>query len=826
MAKVNLKHSGAVIDQQIDRVKDGSVVVENTLSALDLESKKPVDSEGIASAIEAASNSLKARGYIYMGVATPATTPDVSGGKVFYLAAQAGEYANFGYTLPTDALTSLEWNGERWFAVRIADLVTAEEVEQIILDNTASEVTADGVTPVSGQAVSNALAHKVSVDKSLFENNMTSEAERFETSGFVITSGSYGAANAKYKLPSDVFNCTAGICHIAFEFKINEDVNVDGGDKTFFSVVSKFHNIDFALRTGATQVFEGSELKAGSSVVARSGIPLFTSCFGVNSSWTVSGGDYLRWWMSPRSLQFDDNNKSSNYKPLCGKDLFSIQIVAVDAEGVEIEDTLSTTAQDAYSQWIDAYIEVTDSGINIVNESLSLSKIYSFTTYTSFNALLTSIYNDLHDKVFGNCKIKVRELNASYYSRRGKSVSDITKCKIYLGTTHPNNSGGQFYDGFPCYISYAIDEEWHTFELLMDKFNDRMMYAVDGQYIGSSQGTNLLISNIRYPFRNAELQFGGDLNCTIRNVLVESNNYSRASFSDMSDGTVHYITSKYNPHIINFFIHDLYPTIDRGEAQLNTSYFKYVKNGGYIPDRFEGAQGYRGDDAITSDRVNLAFPAFSVSQVLAKLEERGYMRIKKEQVRDILNGVVLNPTHKYYIIDSDDHATYIYDQSELRSIFTRSGVDFALELGFYVDGEIPTEIAGYDAASFVQTVCKDTDEHRRELQSRIHSLMASGWAMHIHGSKEGYVFQGKTYNEMLAEVRAALNICKHYGWATNTWCFAGNYYTPNSIKLIEAEGLMFGTTTETQPIAKCRSMFALPRKQIETILKNNMKYIL
>lgn len=145
----------------------GSVVVDNTLSALDLESKKPVDSQGIASAIEAVSNSLKARGYIYMGVATPTTTPDVSGGKVFYLAAQAGEYTNFGYTLPTDALTSLEWDGERWFAVRIADLVTHAEVEQAILDNTASEVTADGTKPVSGEAVSRFVDGKIGKEVSI-----------------------------------------------------------------------------------------------------------------------------------------------------------------------------------------------------------------------------------------------------------------------------------------------------------------------------------------------------------------------------------------------------------------------------------------------------------------------------------------------------------------------------------------------------------------------------------------------------------------------------------------------------------------------------------
>lgn len=158
MANVKFKHTGATIDQQIDRMLDGSVVVDNTLSVLDETSDKPVSGKGIAAAIEAASNKLKQRGYIYMGVATPTTTPDVSAGKVFYLAAKAGEYTNFGYTLQTNALTSLEWDGERWSAVRIADLVTPAEVAQIILDNTASEVTEDGAKPVSGAAVSEYIA--------------------------------------------------------------------------------------------------------------------------------------------------------------------------------------------------------------------------------------------------------------------------------------------------------------------------------------------------------------------------------------------------------------------------------------------------------------------------------------------------------------------------------------------------------------------------------------------------------------------------------------------------------------------------------------------
>ena len=47
--------------EQVERVRSGSVVTDNTLSELDKTSNKPVSGKGIASAIEAASNSLKDR---------------------------------------------------------------------------------------------------------------------------------------------------------------------------------------------------------------------------------------------------------------------------------------------------------------------------------------------------------------------------------------------------------------------------------------------------------------------------------------------------------------------------------------------------------------------------------------------------------------------------------------------------------------------------------------------------------------------------------------------------------------------------------------------
>lgn len=180
------KHTGATIDAQIDRVVDGSVVTDNTLheitsddtkpvtgaavekgilamtdSVVKRGSRNPVSGAAVFTAIDDAKAELRGRGYIYMGMADTTTVPDTSQGKVFYLASEKGEYTNFGGAEVTkESLSTLLWDGEAWSVELIADLVTPDEAKQIVLDNTASEVTTEGKNPVSGGAVAVAIDTK------------------------------------------------------------------------------------------------------------------------------------------------------------------------------------------------------------------------------------------------------------------------------------------------------------------------------------------------------------------------------------------------------------------------------------------------------------------------------------------------------------------------------------------------------------------------------------------------------------------------------------------------------------------------------------------
>lgn len=658
------------------------------------------------------------------------------------------------------------------------------------------------------------------LSKAYIEDDLVSSATNATKQGVQITQGTYGKDSAKYKVDASAFGNTTGVCHIAFDFKINEDVNIgEVVDKSFFRIEKDTWYADFVLKCGATSVFEGKEAKGSHTLTTtRSGMPYFNSCFGTRSNWNT-GGDRLNLFMDTRSFHYDDNNKSHCYKPLCGKDLFSIQLIAVDGEGKEL-DTLSADAQAIYKNWQDAYVEVTSTAVNVVSQTNAINETFAYANFSTMTALFAAIYTKLHNKIGNGVKWSVTDIGTSYYA---SETPNLVKCKIYLSSEHPSSNNSTFYDAFPAYLSHAIDDSWHTFELVSRADQDVMYFCIDGQYYGNADSRNWSIDNIRYIFKNATLIFGGELNVTFRNLLIESDSYQHA---EVGKG-VHYIISKRNPYILCLFLHEMYYAPNVGGDF--SSYMTFESSGGKIPDALKNPNAnYVGDDYIQESRKTVTFPSWSIEDVVSRLHNKGYMCISKKDLPKVMSGEICNPKNRYYIMDIDDHQTYIYDREDCRNIFTRYNCRpcFANELGFYLTKEISDELAGYDVANFIESYCKDTNEHRLALQKRLQSLLHSGWTLDIHGSKEGYTFQGKTYQQMKAEILNAINISKFYGLPINAWCYAANYYTPNAVKLIKSMGIEYGTSTASQPIGKCRDNGFLPRIMITTNVANNIKVII
>lgn len=107
-------HSIETIDAQIERVIDGSVVVENTLSALDKTSNKPVDSKGIADAINKAGFAtqeeftrlgqevkiLKNNVFDIIETATPAIYEEIKGYSIDRNSGNLKENTNYSISSP------------------------------------------------------------------------------------------------------------------------------------------------------------------------------------------------------------------------------------------------------------------------------------------------------------------------------------------------------------------------------------------------------------------------------------------------------------------------------------------------------------------------------------------------------------------------------------------------------------------------------------------------------------------------------------------------------------------------------------------------------
>ena len=73
---------------------------------------------------------FEARGYIFAGIATPSTNPGVPDGNVFYLATEAGTYANFsGIEIATGEAVILEWRGS--WVKKITGFATQEQITEL-----------------------------------------------------------------------------------------------------------------------------------------------------------------------------------------------------------------------------------------------------------------------------------------------------------------------------------------------------------------------------------------------------------------------------------------------------------------------------------------------------------------------------------------------------------------------------------------------------------------------------------------------------------------------------------------------------------------------
>ena len=323
--------------------------------------------------------------------------------------------------------------------------------------------------------------------------------------------GTYGSDNAVYKLSGlpDVFR-------VAFDFRLNDNINVTGTDKPFVRLVganTKDVKPIHAVPTDLLVSKNGETYSAVSQVI------------GFNSGFNVCGTSFTR---SP-----------STKKPIVGDTAFSLWLKGnfneesdfpTEQEVLERASWLSShsTAKIVFANDIFSVQGVSESDINI---SIKIGD-----TYKSLGVFYDELVSALGDYFV----FKIQRLSAS------KTTADLLQfgelklvANYWQQTDKASTSLSYNYDSFPVSIPLAIDETLHTVEIIGADGN--VWVSVDGQFT-------------KYSDTLTDIYIGGT---ATESGLVSCYNleYEKGSLGDAIINDTYGIVSSRTPRVIGVMQH-------------------------------------------------------------------------------------------------------------------------------------------------------------------------------------------------------------------------------------------------------------------------------
>lgn len=613
-----------------------------------------------------------------------------------------------------------------------------------------------------------------------------------------------------------------GVGRIAFRFKYLEDINVAGGEVKLLELKKDDNFFNVVVRKAPAGIITGKESPNFSDITTEYPIPYFNSGYGIRTNLT----SVPKQW---RNINYDDRTisltPSKVYKPICGHDIFSVRL----------KTGIISESQALCAAWSDLRINVTDSGVGIISQKNELSIISNFADFDDMLSLVTDFGNKIKASVLGDIIEFIvydaggrKELSRYDDLELYYAPSDMTKCDLPLVSTYPIGVIGETalverFDSFPAYISKGVDDSWHTFELISTQNSNRAILCIDGQWL-TTQG-NMSFDGIRTVFAyGADINIAQEIAIKIKDLVVQYDEFDDAEVVDGAQERSHIFCSSYHPIIINFFGHDIYYQHDAGlDFADYENYHKYVSQGGYIPDELN-ISGYKGDDAIPSHRTHLAYPSYNIERLLKYADKMGYVNITHRQVVNFMEKGTPLPK-RCYMLGFDDVPTYIYADERIKSIFKKYNCNpyFALEPGYYVSEEMTSNL--YDIPDFITTFSGDTNEHRLQLQKRLQYMKSEECEFEIHGYREGLIFQCLGYRNMIDAIKEGINVYNQLGLDSRYWCVAGNYYTPNSIKMLQKNGISYATSTHMVYTGICHNTTHAPRRSFEETNADSNRYL-
>lgn len=424
-------------------------------------------------------------------------------------------------------------------ANRIASIFDAE-VENIFADNSSELLVVDEKGYI-GLKVSNRGVEGV------FLNTNTGgiKNDLHHQNNITPVVGTYGSDNAVYKLSGlpDVFR-------VAFDFRLNDNINVTGTDKPFVRLVganTKDVKPIHAVPTDLLVSRNGETYTAISQVI------------GFNSGFNVCGTSFVR---SPTTK-----------KPIVGDTAFSLWLKGnfneesdfpTEQEVLERASWLSShsTAKIVFANDTFSVQGISESDINI---SIKVGD-----TYKSLGVFYDELVSALGDYFV----FKKQRLSASKTTADLLQFGTLKLVANYWQQTNKTSTELSYnYDSFPVSVPLAIDESLHTVEIIGADGN--IWVSVDGQFA-------------KYSDTLTDIYIGGT---ATESGLVSCYNleYEKGSLGDAIINDAYGIVSSRTPRVIGVMQHIIEDKYE-GETLTQPYYasvsrmldiFRMLENRGY-----------------------------------------------------------------------------------------------------------------------------------------------------------------------------------------------------------------------------------------------------
>lgn len=428
-----------------------------------------------------------------------------------------------------------------------------------------------------------------------------------------VISGTYGGENATYAVD---INKTS--FRLAVDFQITDNINT-GDSATNINVadVQANTNKELTLTKQKPYQFFGSFQSSNNT---------YYQALRYRSGFTCNGTNVSR--------------NGNDTKPLVGDVAFSLWLKGSYSDTEMPKADLLTR-----ESWLDTY---QDLAIVIESDTISMIRDGIGTEGNEYNdgqtsTLFTvSLKEGDEYKTLGVLYEELAELQETYnfvlkfndLSAR-KTCADLLqfgKMKLvgkYKQQIDTSGSSTAYYcDSYPCYFPFAVDETWHTLEIV--KNGSTLYMAVDGKSVNSSfagKVNKVILDGRAVTFRNLEANLDGSFGDA---EVFPSGTYNHSA-----------IISSRSPHIVPLMGHDMITT---------------YQGSGVIP------AGNAQQQSLTR-----------VEDIIQFAKRKGYAIVSLDQFHDMWVGKIPMPKRVAFFILDDMRVAEAYQNLRNRSAVTRNG---------------------------------------------------------------------------------------------------------------------------------------------------------